>query len=107
MIRDALGEALSDAVRDAVRAEVAPILAEIAALREKLAAPRGDGLEYLSAILGKSAAAVRMVEARDPDLRALAVQVGKRRMYRREEVVTYLAGKARLRSISHPLKVVP
>ncbi len=75
----ALVEALADPVAERVVA--------------RLDARRGAALEPLAAILGKTAAAARMVEARDPELRKLALAVGRRRLYQRDAVLAYLGAK--------------
>ena len=58
----------------------------------------GDGhaaLEPLSTILGISPEAARMRELRTDGIRKLAIVVGRRRMYRREDVAAFFANKNR------------
>jgi len=81
-------------VRAAVAAEVAPLRKELAEVRAAVARPPVEA-EPLSQILGGTAARARMMEARHADLRALSVgMVGRRRVYRRSDVLNWIASRA-------------
>ena len=87
---------LDAALRAAIAAELdargltREALGEI--VRKALVEQSGAALEPLATILGCSAGAARQREARDQALAALAVRGGRRRLYRRHEVLAYLTG---------------
>ncbi len=84
--------------RAALTEALRPVVAE-----ELARATKAPALEPLATILGCSLPAARMRELRDPELRALAVQSGRRRLYRRDQVLQLLEVRfrapPRLRSV--------
>jgi hypothetical protein len=92
-----LERALLAVFDDALR----PVLSELAALRQEVAALRQQTapleLEPLGKILGCSPRAALARASRDPELRRLAVRLGRRRFYRRSEVMQLLAQRERER----------
>ncbi len=90
--------AIADALRSpevakSIAEAVRPIVAEEVA--KALAAVKVEPLEPLGEILGCSDDAARMREVRDPGYAPLAVVVGRRRLYRRGDVESYLRAKGR------------
>jgi hypothetical protein len=86
-----------DALLAGYESRLAELEASVAKLRTELARrdARGPALEPLNRILGVTAAAARMREARDKELRALAVVVGRRRRYDRQRVLALLEERGR------------
>ncbi len=76
---------LTDADLDFIASAVAARLAPAS----PPAPQHGPALEPLGAILGVSPEAARQRETRAPALRALAVLVGRRRLYRRADVLQF------------------
>jgi len=66
-----------------------------ARIEEAITKPAPAPLEPLAAILGCSLDAARRRLSRDPELRKLAVKVGRRDMFRRGEVEAYFASATR------------
>lgn len=83
--------ALAEELRAVVAAELAPLRQEVAALRLALE-QRDERLEPLPAITGQSVRAAAAYERRHPEIAQLAVMVGRRRMYRRSEVLVVMRG---------------